>query len=414
MPAYSFEALTADGETRKGVMQADSARAARGLLRAQALVPVLVDAVGAGAQTESGGASQPGVLNKSLFAKRAFNTTGLAIWTRQIAGLVSSGLPLERALTSLSDEAQDEAQRNLVATLRAEVNGGSTFAKALSEHPREFSPIFTAVIGAGEQSGNLGLVLERLADDLEEQQALKAKLIGAALYPAIVTLVAIVIVMFLLGYVVPQVANVFAGSKRALPILTVIMLALGNFVKDYGWLVLLVIVALTTLFRLALRSTPIRERFDAFWLRLPVLGSLSARYNAARFASTLAMLAAAGVPILKALQAAADTLSNKAMQADAAQIVVLVREGAPLASALSQKKRFPGLLGMFARLGEQTGQLPVMLGRAAKQLSLEVQRRSVQLATIAEPLLIVLMGLVVMLIVLAVLMPIIQLNQLVK
>ena len=412
MPAYTFEALTADGETRKGVMQADSARAARGLLRAQSLVPVVVDAVGAG-QSQSG-ASQPGLLTRSIFAKRVFNTTGLAIWTRQIAGLVASGLPLERALSSLSDEAQDEAQRNLVASLRSEVNGGSTFAKALSEHPREFSSIFTAVIGAGEQSGNLGLVLERLADDLEEQQALRAKLMGAALYPAIVTLVAIVIVMFLLGYVVPQVANVFAGSKRALPILTVIMLALGNFVKDYGWLVLGVVIAFTTLFRLALRNTRTRERFDAFWLRLPVLGSLSARYNAARFASTLAMLAAAGVPILKALQAAADTLSNKAMQADAAQIVVLVREGAPLASALSQKKRFPGLLGMFARLGEQTGQLPVMLGRAAKQLSLEVQRRSVQLATIAEPLLIVLMGLVVMLIVLAVLMPIIQLNQLVK
>ena len=412
MPAYTFEALTADGETRKGVMQADSARAARGLLRAQSLVPVVVDAVGAG-QSQSG-ASQPGLLTRSIFAKRVFNTTGLAIWTRQIAGLVASGLPLERALSSLSDEAQDEAQRNLVASLRSEVNGGSTFAKALSEHPREFSSIFTAVIGAGEQSGNLGLVLERLADDLEEQQALRAKLMGAALYPAIVTLVAIVIVMFLLGYVVPQVANVFAGSKRALPVLTVIMLALGNFVKDYGWLVLGVVVAVTTLFRLALRNARTRERFDAFWLRLPVLGSLSARYNAARFASTLAMLAAAGVPILKALQAAADTLSNKAMQADAAQIVVLVREGAPLASALSQKKRFPGLLGMFARLGEQTGQLPVMLGRAAKQLSLEVQRRSVQLATIAEPLLIVLMGLVVMLIVLAVLMPIIQLNQLVK
>ncbi len=413
MPAYTFEALTADGETRKGVMQADSARAARGLLRAQALVPVLVDAVGAGGQAQPG-ANQPSLLNRSIFAKRVFNTTGLAIWTRQIAGLVASGLPLERALSSLSDEAQDDAQRNLVATLRSEVNGGSTFAKALSQHPREFSPIFTAVIGAGEQSGNLGLVLERLADDLEEQQALKAKLIGAALYPAIVTLVAIVIVMFLLGYVVPQVANVFAGSKRALPILTVIMLALGNFVKDYGWLVLGVIVAITTLFRLALRNARTRERFDSFWLGLPVLGSLSARYNAARFASTLAMLAAAGVPILKALQAAADTLSNKAMQADAAQIVVLVREGAPLASALAQKKRFPGLLGMFARLGEQTGQLPVMLGRAAKQLSLEVQRRSVQLATIAEPLLIVLMGMVVMLIVLAVLMPIIQLNQLVK
>lgn len=394
-------------------MQADTAKAARGLLRAQALVPVMVEAVSAGSGQV--GSEMPGKgLNTSVFAPHIFTTTRLAIWTRQIAGLVSSGLPLERALTSLSDEAQDEAQRNLVATLRSEVNGGATFAKALSQHPREFSGIYTAVIGAGEQSGNLGLVLERLADDLEEQQALKAKLIGAALYPAIVTLVAIVIVIFLLGYVVPQVANVFAGSKRALPLLTVIMLGLGNVVKDYGWLMLLATVVVAVFARLAWTSASFREKFDAFWLELPVLGRLSCGYNAARFASTLAMLAAAGVPILKALQAAADTLSNRAMHADALQILVLVREGAPLASALGQKKRFPGLLGMFARLGEQTGQMPLMLGRAAKQISTEVQRRSIQLATIAEPLLIVAMGLVVMLIVLAVLLPIIQLNQLVK
>ena len=412
MPAYTFEALTADGQTRKGVMQADTARVARGLLRAQALVPVLVEAVSAGAGSDG---SKSGVnLNPSIFTRRVFNTTGLTIWTRQIAGLVSSGLPLERALTSLTDEAQDEPQRNLVAMLRSEVNGGAPFAKALSQHPREFSDIYVAVIGAGEQSGNLGLVLERLADDLEEQQALKAKLIGAALYPGIVTLVAIVIVMFLLGYVVPQVANVFAGSKRALPLLTTLMLGLGNFVRDYGWLMLLVIIIIAACARLMWASSTFREKFDAFWLTLPVLGRLSCGYNAARFASTLAMLAQAGVPILKALQAAADTLSNRAMRADALQALVLVREGAPLASALAQKKRFPGLLGMFARLGEQTGQLPLMLGRAAKQLSTEVQRRSLQLATIAEPLLIVGMGLVVMLIVLAVLLPIIQLNQLVK
>ncbi len=412
MPAYTFEALTADGQTRKGVMQADTARVARGLLRAQALVPVMVEAVSAGAVGD--GTKLGSNLNPSLFTRRVFNTTGLTIWTRQIAGLVSSGLPLERALTSLSDEAQDEPQRNLVAMLRSEVNGGATFATALSQHPREFSEIYVAVIGAGEQSGNLGLVLERLADDLEEQQALKAKLIGAALYPAIVTLVAIVIVMFLLGYVVPQVANVFAGSKRALPLLTTLMLGLGNFVRDYGWLMLLVIIIIAACARLMWASSIFREKFDAFWLTLPVLGRLSCGYNAARFASTLAMLAQAGVPILKALQAAADTLSNRAMRADALQALVLVREGAPLASALAQKKRFPGLLGMFARLGEQTGQLPLMLGRAAKQLSTEVQRRSLQLATIAEPLLIVGMGLVVMLIVLAVLLPIIQLNQLVK
>ena len=411
MPVYSFEALTADGQTRKGVIDADSARAARGMLRSQAMVPLNVTTVGAEASGEPGSRSTE---LGQRFKRRVFNATGLSIWTRQLAGLVSSGLPLERALTSLSDEAEADPERHLVATLRAEVNAGSTFAKALSQHTHEFSPIYMAVIGAGEQSGNLGLVLERLADDLEEQQALKAKLIGAALYPAIVTLVAVVIVLFLVTYVVPQVAQVFAGSKRALPLLTVMMIGTSDFVRHYGWLMLAGLIAAGVSLRVALANPLFREKFDAAWLNLPILGKLARSYNTARFASTLAMLAAAGVPILKALQAAAQTLSNQAMRADALDALVLVREGAPLASALAQKKRFPGLLAMFARLGEQTGQLPTMLARAAKQLSTEVQRRAMALATLLEPLLIVAMGLVVMLIVLAVLMPIIQLNQLVK
>ncbi|MCX7255667.1 MAG: type II secretion system inner membrane protein GspF [Polaromonas sp.] len=414
MPAYSFEALTADGATRKGIIEADTARAARGMLRAQALVPLAVQPVGSGTNAKGASASSATGWNATLWSRPVFNATALAIWTRQIAGLVTSGLPLERALTALSEESEDPAQRQLVAGLRAEVNGGTAFAAALALHPREFSATYCAVIGAGEHSGNLGMVLERLADDLEQSQELKAKLIGAALYPAIVSLVAIAIVMFLLGYVVPQVAQVFAGSKRALPLLTVIMLGLASFVRNQGWLMLLTLVAAAGGFRLAWTSAAFREKFDAFWLTLPILGKLARGYNAARFAGTLAMLAGAGVPILRALQAAADTLSNRAMRADALDALVLVREGTPLASALAHKKRFPGLLSMFARLGEQTGQLPVMLDRAARQLGTEVQRRALQLATLLEPLLIVVMGLVVMLIVLAVLMPIIQLNQLVK
>jgi len=410
MPVYSFEAISTAGDTRRGVIEADSAKAARGLLRAQALVPLKVEPVSA----QAGAANKAGTAGVGRSYRRVFSATALAIWTRQLAGLVSSGLTLERALASLSDEAEKAPERELVATLRAEVNGGASFAKALAQHPREFTDIFVAVIGAGEQSGNLGLVLERLADDLEEQHALKAKLIGAALYPAIVSLVAIVIVLFLVTYVVPQVANVFAGSKRALPLLTVIMINTSAFLRSYGWLLLLALAGGVVGLRLALANDPFREKFDAAWLNLPILGKMSRSYNSARFASTLAMLAAAGVPILKALQAAAQTLSNRAMRTDALDALVLVREGAPLASALAQKKRFPGLLAMFARLGEQTGTLPLMLQRAAKQLSTEVQRRALQLATLLEPLLIVAMGLVVMLIVLAVLMPIIQLNQLVR
>jgi general secretion pathway protein F len=404
MPAYAFEALSADGQTRKGTLEADSAKSARTQLRAQGLVPLSVEAVQA-AKAGSAGA---------LFTRRVLGAQALAVWTRQRAGLVVSGLPLERALASLSSEAEADAERNLVADLRAEVNSGSTFARALAQHPREFSAIYVAVVGAGEQSGNLGLVLEHLAQDLEDQQALNAKLLGAALYPAIVSLVALAIVLFLVTYVVPQVASVFAGSKRALPFLTVLMLGLSDVVRSYGWLMLSAVVGGIAAARWALRAPELRYRFDAAWLGLPIIGRLSRSYNAARFASTLAMLAAAGVPILKALQAASDTLSNQAMRRDAQDALVAVREGAPLASALAQKKRFPGLLSMFARLGEQTGQLPLMLQRAASQLSSEVQRRAMQLATLLEPLLIVFMGLVVMLIVLAVLLPIIQMNQLVR
>ncbi|HOX66884.1 MAG: type II secretion system inner membrane protein GspF [Rhizobacter sp.] len=404
MPAYKFEALTAAGKSTTGLVEADNARAARAQLRAQSLVPLDVT------QVASADAKGQGL----RFRRRVFSTTGLAVWTRQLAGLVGSGLPLERALTALSDEAEDAPQRELVAHLRSEVNAGSPFARALASAEREFDDVYRGVVAAGEQSGALGQVLERLADDLEERQALKAKLIGATLYPAIVSVIAVVIVIFLVTYVVPQVASVFTSSKRALPGLTVAMLAVSGFLRSYGWLLLLAIGGGTATLMLMLRNPSFRERFDAAWLNLPLVGRLARGYNAARFAGTLAMLAGAGVPILKALQAAAETLSNQAMRADALDALVRVREGAPLASALAGKKRFPGLLAMFARLGEQTGQLPQMLDRAAKQLATEVQRRAMQMATILEPLLIVAMGGVVMLIVLAVLLPIIQLNTWVK
>jgi general secretion pathway protein F len=404
MPAYKFEALDASGKPSSGLLDAENAKAARGQLRAQSLVPLAVTLV-ASAGTQSEGLR---------FTRRVFGATSLAVWTRQLAGLVGAGLPVERALTALSEEAEDPRQRELVAHLRSEVNGGAPFARALGSAPREFDEVYRGVVAAGEQSGALGKVLERLADDLEGRQELKAKLIGATLYPMIVSLIAIVIVIFLVTYVVPQVASVFTSSKRALPWLTVAMLSVSAFVRNWGWAVLLLIAAGVGLLMLMLRNEVFRQTFDAGWLNVPLIGKLARGYNAARFAGTLAMLAGAGVPILKALQAAAETLSNRAMRADAMDALVQVREGAPLASALAGKRRFPGLLAMFSRLGEQTGQLPLMLERAARQLSTEVQRRALQMATILEPLLIVAMGGVVMLIVLAVLLPIIQLNTWVK
>ena len=408
MPAYSYEALDGNGASHSGVIDADTAKAARSLLRTRALIPLSVEpaTTGAGTQARAG-------WNLTLWGGRVFNATLLAVWTRQLAGLVAAGLPLERALAALAEEAEKPDQRALVASLRSEVNAGSAFARALAQHPREFSATYVAVIAAGEQSGQLGRVLERLADDLEARENLRNKLIAASLYPAIVSAIAVIIVVFLVTYVVPQVASVFSGSQRALPLLTVIMMGISDGVRAHGWLMLGALVLLTGGVIFARRQPDLRLRMDAAWLRLPLAGRLARGYNAARFCGTLAMLASAGVPILKALQTAAETLSNQAMRADALDALVLVREGAPLASAIGSKKRFPPLVTMFARLGEQTGQLPTMLQRAAEQLSAEVQRRAMHLATVLEPLLIVAMGVVVMLIVLAVLLPIMQLNQLV-
>ena len=406
MPAYTYEALSAEGRTRQGVIDAESERAARSLLRQQALIPVKLQAVSVAKTAVKG--------DIVLWQARVFSRTDLVVWTRQLASLVAAGLPLERTLSALSEDADTPAKRDLLAQVRAEVNAGAPLAQALAMHPREFDTLYVAVIGSGEQSGRLAPVLLQLAADLEAAHQMRAKLLAASLYPAIVSGVALLIVIFLLAYVVPQVAQVFTSTQRSLPWLTVVMLTLSSWVQALWLWLLLAGAAGAVLLKLALRQSGFREQFDAAWLRLPLLGRLSLGYNAARFAGTLALLVGAGVPMLKALQTAAQTLSNTALRANAMQAIELVREGAPLASALSQNKRLPGLLSMFARLGEQTGQLPHMLQHAADHLSEEVQRRAMQLATVLEPLLIVTMGVVVMLIVLAVMLPIIQLNQFVR
>lgn len=407
MPAYAFEAIDSKGQPRKGVIEADSPRGARAALREQGLVPLEVRP----AHTVSPPGSPP---TRAWSQARAFNALGLSVWTRQLSGLVAAGLTVERALGALLDDTAHDRQKRLLATLRAEVNAGASFARALEQHPHEFDATYIGVIAAGEESGQLGHVLERLADDLEAMESLKNKLLSAALYPLIVSALAVVIVVFLVTYVVPQVADVFANSRQALPWLTRAMLAVSAALREWGWLLALLALAAAAGAALAHRHPPTRLSIDQAWLHLPLLGRLSRGYNGARFAATLAMLSGAGVPILRALQTAAETLGNAALRADALEALDRVREGASLAQAIAQHKRFPTLLPLFARLGEQTGQLPQMLQRAADQLGAEVQRRALRLATVLEPLLIVAMGLVVMVIVLAVLLPIIQLNQLVR
>jgi len=405
MPAFHYQALDPQGQTQNGVLEGDSERAVRQLLRKRSLIPLRVELV---SKTSNS------ILHKELWKSRVFSSTDLTLWTRQLAELIKAGLPLERALNALAGEADNPNARDLVASIRSEVNAGSTFAKALEPHPREFSAVYRASIAAGEQSGELGLVLTRLASDLEAQNQLQSKVLQALLYPAIVSLIALFIVLFLLTYVVPQVAHVFTSSQHQLPLLTTVMLTVSSFLLNEWWVLCLALASGLYASRQALKNERIKARFDAWLLLTPIVGPLVRGYNAARFANTLATLVGAGVPILKALQSCCLILSNQAMKDDMLQALVMVREGAPLGLALGERGRMPGMLPMFARLGEQTGRLPEMLERAAEQLSSDVQRKALQLATILEPLLIVAMGAMVMLIVLSIMMPIIELNQLVK
>ncbi len=402
MPAFRYEAADAAGKTDKGVIEADSARQARTVLRARGLTPLVVDALGAQA-TKRGGSS---------FGKR-LSAQENALVTRQLASLLVAGLPLDEALAALADQAERAYVGELLAAIRAEVVGGSSLSVALAQHPKDFPDIYRALVSAGEHSGNLGLVLSRLADYIESRNALTSKIKLAFTYPAIVTVVAFAIVIFLLSYVVPQVVSVFANTKQKLPTLTIIMLWLSDFVRNWGWLAAIVLAALGLLIRNLLKQPALRLSWHKWLLTAPLFGKLVRGYNTARFASTLAILTSAGVPILRGLQAAGETLNNVALKTNVEDASTRVREGTSLARALAAQNQFPPVLVHLIRSGEATGNLPAMLERAAQGEAQELERRTLFLTGLLEPALILTMGVVVLLIVLAVLMPIIEINQLV-
>ena len=402
MPAFRYEAADATGKTDNGVIEADSARQARTLLRARGLTPLVVDALGAQATKRSG----------SSFGKR-LSAQENALVTRQLASLLVAGLPLDEALAALADQAERAYVGELLASIRAEVVGGSSLSVALAQHPKDFPDIYRALVSAGEHSGNLGLVLSRLADYIESRNALTSKIKLAFTYPAIVTVVAFAIVIFLLSYVVPQVVSVFANTKQKLPTLTIIMLWLSDFVRNWGWLAAIVLAALGVLIRNLLKQPALRLSWHKWLLTAPLFGKLVRGYNTARFASTLAILTSAGVPILRGLQAAGETLNNVALKTNVEDASTRVREGTSLARALAAQNQFPPVLVHLIRSGEATGNLPAMLERAAQGEAQELERRTMFLTGLLEPALILTMGVVVLLIVLAVLMPIIEINQLV-
>lgn len=404
MPAFRYEAVDGDGKTKKGVLNADSPRAARADLRNQGLTALTVEAIAA--QTEGGS-------KLSAFGDK-LSTVELALFTRQLASLLEAGLPLEQALSALLEQAERNYVRDLIASIRAEVMGGVALSDALSRHPRDFAEIYRALVLSGEQIGHLSRVLSRLADYIERRNALVQKVKLAFTYPAIVTVVAFAIVIFLLTYVVPQIVSVFANTKQKLPTLTVIMLAISDFVRHYGLFVLAAVIAMFMGWRQALKNPAIKMRFHTWLLVAPMYGKFERSLNTSRFASTLAITTGSGVPILRALQTSKDTLSNVAMRELVEQATASVREGVSLARALSAQKHFPPMLIHMIRAGEITGELAQMLERAAASQEQDLERRTLTIAGLLEPALILAMGVVVLLIVLAVLMPIIEINQLVR
>jgi general secretion pathway protein F len=406
--AFRYAAADSAGKELSGLIEADSARLARQLLRGRGLVPLTVEPVA--------GEGQRAGLQLSL--GRRLSQTELAVLTRQLASLLGAQLPVADALTVMVEQSE------LMAAIRTDVLGGSSLSNALARHPRQFPDIYRALIAAGEESGKLGAVLGSLADYVEERAKLQQKITLAFVYPVIVTVVALAVVIGLLTYVVPQVVQVFANTKQALPWLTRALIALSDFVRAYGWIVLVLGVVAFFLVRRLLRVEAIRLRWHKRLLQTPVVGVLSRSLNTARFASTLAILAGGGVPMLRALQAAGETVNNLAMRTRVLEATQRVREGFSLARALrastnednqpGRARLFPPVLIHLIASGEATGKLPEMLGRAADIHAREAERRAMFFTSLLEPILILAMGVVVMLIVLAVLLPIIEINQLAR
>ncbi|MDF2479828.1 MAG: gspF [Stenotrophomonas indicatrix] len=399
MALFDYQAANAQGRIEKGQLDADNARGVRQQLRGRGLTPVQVSAA-----RNSG----------SGWGTRRLSASELAWATRQLASLLAASLPLESALSAVIEQAERSHVAQALTAVRADVRAGQRLTVALAARPRDFPAIYRALVGAGEDSGDLARVMERLADYIEERNALQAKVLTAFIYPAAISLVSVAIVIFLLSYVVPQVVTAFVQARQTLPMLTQVMLAASAFVRAWGAWTGIGIGALVVGWRLALRQPELRLRWDSLLLRVPMVGRFVLGVNSARFASTLSILLDAGVPLLRALDAARQTLGNALLARCADDVAARVREGTSLGAALKVQKVYPPILVHLVASGEKTGSLAPLLDRAAQTISREIERRAMALTALLEPTMILVMGGVVLTIVLAVLMPIMEMNQLVQ
>ncbi|OJW83147.1 type II secretion system inner membrane protein GspF [Thiobacillus sp. 65-1402] len=404
MVAFRYEAYDAAGRLHKGVLEADTARQLRARLRERGWLAAEVASVSDASMGHGG---------SRWHWRRGLSGTQLCLVTRQFATLLAAGLPVEQTLNALIEQADTDYQRQVLAGVRAEVLAGHSLARALQKYPRVFPELYATLVAAGEQSGRLGEVMERLADYTESHQALRQKVGLAFVYPAIVTLVAGTVVLGLLTYVVPQVVNVFQNTQQTLPWLTRALIGVSDFLRASWWLWLAATGAAVWAARRALARPQPRLRFHRWLLRLPLAGALVRGVNSAQLASTLAILVGSGVPLLAALQAGAGVVNNLPMRQAVEEAARKVREGGSLSRALAAAKLFPPMLVHMIASGEASGRLAHMLERAAAQQSQEMENRVMGLTSLLEPLLIVAMGAVVLVIVLAILLPIFEMNQLV-
>jgi general secretion pathway protein F len=399
--AYRYEALNADGAPASGVIESDSARQARALLRGRGLLPVAVEPL-TGAELKR---------SFSLERRRAgFSRFQLALLTRQFATLLAAGLTVERALVALGEQAQSLDERSRLAAVRSEVLAGHGLAAAFSQ--AGFPEIYCALVAAGERSGRLEAVMARLADYLERREDAKARVLQALIYPAVVALVAGAVVAALLGYVVPQLVAVFEATRQSLPWPTRALIAASSFIRASWWLWLALAVAAAGAALWIRQDRGMLERVQRVLLRVPLAGSMLRLGDTARFASALSILTGSGVPILTALEAAAGTLNALPLRRAVESAAVQVGEGVPLSRALKASARFPPLLVHLVASGEATGGLDQALDAAARAADAELGGRTAVAMALIEPALIVVLGLFVLAVVIAVLLPVVEINQL--
>lgn len=400
MESFHYEALDTDGRMVSGVVQADTARQARAQLRAQNLLPSAVDLVRARER-----ASKPWA--------RGISSDELSLVTRQMATLLTSGLTMEQCLGALIEESSAPMTREVLGGVKSEITAGLSLAGAMGSYDKSFPDFYRALVHGGEESGALPTVLQHLADYLDARQALKQKTTLALLYPILVTIVAVSIVTGLLVFVVPKIVQVFQQSRQALPLLTRMLIGLSDFLRAvWPYLTVAVIGGLAAA-RQALRRDGPRRSWDALLLRTPWLGQLIRGVNTSRFASTLAILVGGGVPLLSALNSGARVMTNVVMREAVEAAIERVREGESLARSLGATHVFPPLMVHLVASGELSGKLEQMLQRAAQLETQALERRLAVFLTLLEPVMILAMGGVVLLIVLAILLPIISINQLV-